>query len=84
MKNFDPYLQRVKDNSGKMMESMSDIVWAINPADDSLESTVIRMKEFAAEMLEPARINYYFDTEGSFGPIPAEPGAAEEIPYMML
>ncbi len=59
------YLQKIKDNSGKMMESMSDIVWAINPANDSLEKVLIRMKEFAAEMLEPARINYYFDTEGS-------------------
>jgi len=59
------YLQKIKDNSGKMMESMSDIVWAINPANDSIEKVLIRMKEFAAEMLEPARINYYFDTEGS-------------------
>lgn len=60
------YLQKIKDNSGRMMESMSDIVWAINPANDSLERVMIRMKEFAAEMLEPARINYYFDIEGLF------------------
>lgn len=46
------------------MESMSDIVWAINPANDSLERVMIRMKEFAAEMLEPAKINYFFDIEG--------------------
>lgn len=58
------YLQKIKDNSGKMMESMSDIVWAINPANDSLEQVLMRIKEFTAEMLEPARINYYFDVRG--------------------
>lgn len=57
------YLQKIKDHSGKMMESMSDIVWAINPSNDSLEKVLIRMKEFAAEMLEPAGINYYFETD---------------------
>ncbi len=59
------YLQKIKDNSGRMMESMSDIVWAINPANDSFEKVIVRMKEFAAEILEPARINYYFSEEGS-------------------
>jgi signal transduction histidine kinase len=59
------YLQKIKDNSGRMMESMSDIVWAINPANDSFEKVILRMKEFAGEILEPARINYYFTEEGS-------------------
>lgn len=56
------YLQKIKDYSGNMMESMSDIIWAINPVNDSLEKVLIKMKEFAAEMLEPAGMNYYFDT----------------------
>ncbi|HMO33048.1 MAG TPA: GAF domain-containing protein [Lacibacter sp.] len=59
-----PYLQKIKDHSGTMMESMSDIVWAINPANDSMEKLLIRMKEFAAELLEPVRMNYYFETTG--------------------
>lgn len=59
------YLQKIKDNSGRMMESMSDIVWAINPANDSFEKVLIRMKEFAAELLEPAKIGYRFTEEGA-------------------
>ena len=59
------YLQKIKDNSGIMMESMSDIVWAINPMNDSIEKVLLRMKEFTAEMLEPAKINYFFKVEGS-------------------
>lgn len=59
------YLQKIKDNSGIMMESMSDIVWAINPVNDSIEKVLIRMKEFTAEMLEPTKINYFFKVEGN-------------------
>lgn len=55
------YFQKIKDHSGRMMESMSDMVWAINPMNDSLGRVLLRMKEFAAEILEPARINYHFD-----------------------
>jgi signal transduction histidine kinase len=56
--------QKIKDHSGRMMESMSDMVWAINPVNDNFEKVILRMKEFAAEILEPARINYYFYEEG--------------------
>jgi signal transduction histidine kinase len=58
--NVRQYLQKIKDHSGKMMESMSDIVWAINPANDSFEKVVLKMKEFASEIMEPAKINYFF------------------------
>lgn len=54
------HLQRIKEHSTRMMESMSDIVWTINPANDTLERIILRLKEFTAEMLEPARMNYYF------------------------
>ena len=56
-------LQKIKDHSLRMMDSMSDIVWAINPSNDSLEKTLVRMREFAAEILEPAGISYYFTEE---------------------
>jgi signal transduction histidine kinase/ligand-binding sensor domain-containing protein len=61
------YLLKIKDNSGRMLESMSDIVWAINPANDTVEKVILRMKEFTAEMLEPLNINYTFKEMGDFG-----------------
>jgi signal transduction histidine kinase/ligand-binding sensor domain-containing protein len=60
------YLSKIKDNSGRMLESMSDIVWAINPANDTVEKVILRMKEFAAEMLEPMNIGYTFKEKGDF------------------
>jgi signal transduction histidine kinase/ligand-binding sensor domain-containing protein len=60
------YLQTIKENSGRMLESMSDIVWAINPGNDTMEKLILRMKEFTAEILEPLNIRYVFKEEGDF------------------
>ena len=58
--NTQQHLERISEHSAKMMESMSDIVWSINPNNDSLEQVWVKMKEFAAEMLEPKNIMYSF------------------------
>ncbi len=60
------YLLKIKDNSGRMLESMSDIVWAINPANDTVEKVILRMKEFTAEMLEPLNISLHFQRKRRF------------------
>jgi signal transduction histidine kinase len=51
-------LEKIQKNSGRMMESMGDIVWAISPANDSMENLQAKMKEFLAEILEPLNISY--------------------------
>jgi signal transduction histidine kinase len=56
-------LQKIKDYSGNIMESMGDIVWAINPLNDSIDRMILRMRELAEELLEPAGINYHFQLE---------------------
>jgi two-component system sensor histidine kinase UhpB len=55
-----PHLERIYDHSAKMMDSMSDIVWSINPENDSMEKVVARMKEFCGEILDPKEISYKF------------------------
>lgn len=57
------HFQRIAQHSSSMMESMSDIVWSINPSNDSLEQVTAKMKEFAAEMLDPLDIDYTFSGE---------------------
>ncbi len=63
--NTKGHLQRIGEHSAKMMESMGDIVWSINPNNDSLEQMMVKMKEFAAEILEPQNIAYTFMGEES-------------------
>jgi len=58
--NTSTHLKKIATHSASMMEKMSDIVWSINPKNDSLEQVVIKMKEFAAEILEPKNLDYTF------------------------
>lgn len=59
------YIQRISQNSQQMMESMDDIVWSINPANDSMKRVVYRMREFASGILEPKGIELHFESEES-------------------
>jgi len=63
------YLEKIKEHSSRVMESMGDMVWAINPSNDSLEKFIIRLKEFAAELLEPTGIGYAFEIAGNLSEI---------------
>jgi len=58
--NTQNYLQRIGDQSNRMMEDMSDMVWSINPRNDSIEKVITRMREFATEIFESAGIEYRF------------------------
>lgn len=58
--NVQNYLQRVGDQSAKMMETMGDMVWSINPRNDSMEQVVARMREFATEIVDAQNIALEF------------------------
>ena len=59
-------LQKIQQNTRSIMDNLSQIVWSINPKNDSLEKLVFRMKDFAAEILEPLEIQYAFHQGGDF------------------
>jgi len=54
------YLSQIKNAASETMESMSDIVWAINPENDTLDAMISRMKEFAAEICEAKQVELEF------------------------
>jgi len=56
----------IENFSGKMLETMMDIIWSINPNKDTADEVIIHMKEFAAEILEPKDIIYHFSETGNF------------------
>ena len=58
---------QIEDQSGKMLSQMADIIWSINPGNDTLDEVLLHMKEFAAEILEPANITYQFKETGKVG-----------------
>jgi signal transduction histidine kinase len=58
-----PALELIGSNSRKIIEGMSDIVWTINPENDSFEKIIIRMRSFAHQLLKAKKIEYTFDVD---------------------
>jgi signal transduction histidine kinase len=58
-------VQEIKESSISLMEKMDDIVWSINPRNDELESLMLRVKRFAAQLFEAKGIDYEIDIENS-------------------
>ncbi|QEC42504.1 sensor histidine kinase [Pseudobacter ginsenosidimutans] len=57
------YMGRISDSSSRIMEAMDDIVWSINPVNDSMRKILARMKEFAGNVLEASDIDYTFTVD---------------------
>ncbi|HKE20870.1 MAG TPA: two-component regulator propeller domain-containing protein [Bryobacteraceae bacterium] len=53
-------LTRIADLSRELVDSMSDIVWAINPQRDHVSDLAYRMRRFASELLPPRNIELEF------------------------
>lgn len=53
-------VEKIKENTQSVMDNISDIVWSMNPDNDNMQQVVIRMKEFAASLLEQQSIQYRF------------------------
>lgn len=65
--------------SNELVETMSDIVWAINPRKDHLQDLIQRMRRFASDILSARGISLEFNTP-SFAPeIPLGANARREV-----
>lgn len=53
-------LNLIANTSREMVDSMSDIVWAINPQKDHLSDLIQRMRRFAEDTLDAQDIEYKF------------------------
>jgi len=51
-------MQEIKQSSVSLMEKMDDIVWSINPGNDSIENLMLRIKRFASTLFEAKEIDY--------------------------
>jgi signal transduction histidine kinase len=41
------YIEQISDKSRTMIDSMNDMLWTLDPLNDSMEKTILRMKEYA-------------------------------------
>ena len=62
-KEVQPLLQTIQNSSRNMLEAMADIVWTINPENDQFEKIVMRMRNFAFELLGAKQIDFEFNAD---------------------
>lgn len=55
-------VNKIKLTSEKVMENMSDLVWAINAETDDTQSLVIRIRQFASSLLDAKNIRLEIET----------------------
>ncbi len=51
----------IKGDVRVIMEKMDDIIWSLNPRNDSMEEMLLRIRQFATTLFEAKNINYIFD-----------------------
>lgn len=56
-------LGKIGDNSRDMIESMSDIVWSVNPKNDTAKHLAERMRVFASDLLAGGHLQLHFESE---------------------
>lgn len=63
-------LSRISQSTSQMMESMNDIVWAVNSRNDDLHHVAQRMQEFAVRITEARACSLTFDLDEQLGGMP--------------
>ena len=56
----ESYLQRIGDRSRESIEKMSDIIWSINPDNDTMQQMLARMKTFVNETVDGKDITIHW------------------------
>jgi len=56
-------LEKISETSIEVMGNMKDIVWSINPKNDSLESLLNKIREFASDILDSQNIGLVMEDE---------------------
>lgn len=67
-------IRKIGYNARNMLESMDDIIWAVNPKNDRFQNLGLRIREFAIPLFESKNINFsiLFSEQLSLLPIPMD------------
>ena len=57
-------LQKISSSSRELIDNLQDIIWVLNPKNDSLESLSAYIREYTLKFLDGTSIDAYFDYPG--------------------
>ena len=73
IQNHDPkavtLVERIGESARELIDSIDDIVWAVNPKNDHFETIVLRMRLFASELLMPQNIKIAFYADANLNTV---------------
>lgn len=72
-------LEKIRQYAASTMDSMSDIVWSVNPGNDNFESVMMRVHEFATEVCEPLHIQLEINMEKALDRIPLDANKRKHV-----
>ncbi|MBV8201228.1 MAG: ATP-binding protein, partial [Acidobacteria bacterium] len=76
-------LDQIGETARELMETIGDIVWAIDARRDDLESLLARIRRFAGDLLEARGVNVLFAAPAGAAGISLRPEAKREL-YLVL
>ena len=56
-------LDTIGESSRNMLDAMADIVWTIHPDNDQFEKIILRMRNFAYQLLGAKKIDFVFTVD---------------------
>jgi signal transduction histidine kinase len=65
-----PALDQIGVSARKIIDAMSDIVWTINPENDTFENVIARMRSLAYLLLKAQRIEFVFKADEGLNSLP--------------
>jgi ligand-binding sensor domain-containing protein len=77
--NAGEYLEKIETTSRNLIDAMSDIVWSINPLNDSLEDAFLKMKDYSVKILEAKNIEAKFFISENIGNINLQPDVRRNL-----
>lgn len=72
-------LEKIKQNAQHVQESVSDIIWSVNPHMDLMAQVVARMRAFGADMTEHAGIAFVFNFDEEVTKLTVEMSARRNL-----
>jgi len=56
-------IQRINTDARQILEAMDEIIWTINPGNDSLQRIALRLQEYAQPLMESKAIRFSFEID---------------------
>ncbi|QJD80234.1 tetratricopeptide repeat-containing sensor histidine kinase [Spirosoma rhododendri] len=63
-------VQKIYVDARQILESIDEIIWTINPGNDSLQRIVMRLQEYAQPLMESKQIAFTFSVDPSLEQLP--------------